>query len=463
MSKHIITLLLMVCLFGSTTQAQSSQTPQAYSAAHFKEVTTEGSSPLQKAVNKPVVHTSPLPFSTNATIDLEWEGTKNEQAFKALQRARALWQKEQTEAALLVLEVTENKLETEQDTELLIKIYQLSANIYEHEGDFSKALYYKKQQVQAQQALMADAGRTVSLRNSADETARINVLQEETALRSRQLGLAILGGSVLFIFALLLYKQSLQNRRLAEELELRVQQRTKDLEDSNQALQRFAYIASHDLKTPLRTIVSLLSLIRKKIKNFKDLELEELMRMTSAGATRMTSMIDSLLTFARVNSSIQPMEHQEISLEAVVESIRENLGNIAINKPLRILSSSLPVVSGNEVKLYQLFQNLITNGLKYNNSTQPTIEVKARPQPGGFHLIQVADNGIGIDAEFHDSVFEMFTRLHSSFDYEGTGIGLALSKLIVEQHGGNIWIEANPSGGTIFCFTLPKSASVKLN
>ncbi|MEO0723101.1 MAG: ATP-binding protein [Bacteroidota bacterium] len=463
MSKHITTLFLMVCLFGSTTQANPTQTPQTYSASHFAKVTAGGASPSQKAVNKPVVHASPMPFSTNSTANLEREVIRNEQALNALQRARMLWQKKQTEAALLVLKDTENKLGEERNSELLAELYQLFALIYEGEGDFRKALHYKEQQVQAQQALMAEAGRTVSLRNSPDEAARINVLQEETTLRSRQLGLAILGGSILFIFALLLYKQSLQNRRLAEELELRVQQRTKDLEDSNQALQRFAYIASHDLKTPLRTIVSLLSLIRRKIKSFKDVELEELMRMTSAGATRMTSMIDSLLTFARVNSSIQPIEPQEISLEAVVGSIRENLGNIEINKPLRILSSSLPVVSGNEVKLYQLFQNLITNGLKYNNSAEPMVEIKAKPQSGDYHLIQVVDNGIGIDEEFHDSVFEMFTRLHSSVDYEGTGIGLALSKLIVEQHGGNIWIEANPTGGTVFCFTLPKTTRGNLN
>ena len=124
---------------------------------------------------------------------------------------------------------------------------------------------------------------------------------------------------------------------------------------------------------------------------------------------------------------------------------------------MRIQSSSLPAVSGNNVKLYQLFQNLITNGLKYNTSKFPTVKIRALNQSGDYYLLQVSDNGIGIPEEFRTSVFDMFKRLHSSSAYEGTGIGLALCKVIVEQHGGRIWIEGNTEGGTSFLFTLPKT------
>ena len=458
MNKRYTTLVFawFAFLFISNAQDQHEYRPQA-----FPESQLSSNPPLEvQAFPKQVVNTSDettnqlLQFSADSSA-IAQEQTKKGQA--ALRRGQLLWEQGLLEPALLNLREAEQILKAEDQLKALMELYQLLALIHEQEENYPAALAYVRQFAQVQRMYLSTPAiaRTTAL--SVDEAAKIDSLKRETNLRVRQLGFAILAGSILLAFMIVVYRQSLQNRRLAEDLEGRVRQRTKNLEESNQALQRFAYIASHDLKTPLRTIVSLLSLIRRKIRSLQDTELEELIQMTTAGAKQMTDMIESILTFARINSSIQPMPREHVQLDSVVESVKEKIGRINTDRPMRIQSSSLPAVSGNNVKLYQLFQNLITNGLKYNTSKFPTVKIRALNQSGDYYLLQVSDNGIGIPEEFRTSVFDMFKRLHSSSAYEGTGIGLALCKVIVEQHGGRIWIEGNPEGGTSFLFTLPKT------
>ncbi len=228
------------------------------------------------------------------------------------------------------------------------------------------------------------------------------------------------------------------------------------LERSNKELQDFTYIASHDLREPLRKISAFGQLLQESLKGKLDEDEEENFAFMIDGATRMQQMVDDLLVYSRVSTKAKPSER--VDLNAVIEDLEnvelavqvEETGGV-INVP-----EPLPPVHADPSQIHQLLQNLLGNGLKYcRKGVPPVITVRGRVVNGNMVRIEVQDNGIGIEEQYCANIFGMFKRLHSREDYEGSGIGLAVCKKIVERHGGEIGVESNPGVGSVFWFTLP--------
>jgi len=229
--------------------------------------------------------------------------------------------------------------------------------------------------------------------------------------------------------------------------------RASELATSNAELERFAYIASHDLQEPLRMVSSFLQLLQKRYSGQLDSKADQYIHYAVDGAERMKALIMDLLEYSRVGTGKENFTAVDtgVIMKEVGEIFREKI--IAARAQIDI--GTLPVVTGDKVQVAQLFQNLLSNALKYHSDKPPVIRIGAREEETHWKF-WVEDNGIGIDPQFFDKIFIIFQRLHNKTDYSGTGIGLAICKKIVERHGGRIWVESSPQQGTTFYFTIHK-------
>ncbi len=226
-----------------------------------------------------------------------------------------------------------------------------------------------------------------------------------------------------------------------------------ELERSNTELQQFAYVASHDLKEPLRMIDGYLKLLDRKYSAMLDERAKRYIGFASAGTSRMQSIIDDLLEYSRVSTRARAFEH--IDSQAALAEALENLSVLIRESGARIEAGPLPAVTADPVQLSQVFQNLIANAVKFRHPERPPLVRVSAIEREGEWLFSVEDNGIGIEPEYSEKVFEIFQRAHGK-DIPGTGIGLAICKRVVERHGGSIWVESEPGSGSIFYFTIPK-------
>jgi signal transduction histidine kinase len=242
-----------------------------------------------------------------------------------------------------------------------------------------------------------------------------------------------------------------------QNLEQRVAERTTELNRINTELQHFSYVISHDLREPLRTISNYLKLLNRRYSDHLPPDAREFVGFAVDGAQRMDRMIVNLLEYSRAGRSDR--EPGPVDMAVVTRQALASLDQ-AIRRAGAVLEvGELPTVTGDATLLGGLMQNLIGNALKYRApDRQPAIRVAAERSEGKW-LFRVADNGIGIDPEFHDRVFQIFQRLHTDAEIEGAGIGLASCKRIVERHGGRIWVESVPGQGSDFLFTLPVAAA----
>lgn len=238
-------------------------------------------------------------------------------------------------------------------------------------------------------------------------------------------------------------------RKKSEE---KLKETVVELERSNKELEKFAYVASHDLQEPLRMIVSYLQLFERKYKDKLDEKGSKYMYYAVDGAKRMQTLIDDLLTYSRVSTrgeEFKPVDGEEILNNALLNlefSIKKNKAVIT--------HDTLPTVLADGGQLVQLFQNLISNAIKFKMpDEEPRIHISTKEEKDKY-IFSVKDNGIGIEPKYADRIFEVFQRLQKRSEYEGTGIGLAISKKIVERHGGKIWVESEPGKGSIFYFTM---------
>ncbi len=238
-------------------------------------------------------------------------------------------------------------------------------------------------------------------------------------------------------------------QRAAEE---RLRVSALALRESNEDLQRFAYIASHDLQEPLRTVIAFSQLLERRLGDKADTEIRELLGFIIDGGVRMQALIQDLLVFSRVVTGGRTLQPTEI--DEVLADVLKSLGASIEETGARLSVDPLPVVLSDPSQLHQVFLNLIGNAIKYRTADPPTIEVSAE-RIGDDWVFSVRDNGIGIEPRHHDRVFEIFQRLHTSEEYEGTGIGLAVVRRIVERHGGRCWLESTPGVGSTFFFSLP--------
>jgi len=227
----------------------------------------------------------------------------------------------------------------------------------------------------------------------------------------------------------------------------------EELERSNRELEHFAYIASHDLQEPLRMISGYVQLLARRYKGRFDTDADEFINFAVDGATRMQNMINALLEYARIKVSseeLPPVESESVFINAV-----KNMGLIISEAGATVTHDPLPEIKADASQLTQLFQNFISNAVKFRrNDISPVVHVSAEKEAGNWHFT-VKDNGIGIDPQYHERIFKLFQRLHTREEYPGAGIGLSVCKKIVERHGGRIWIEPGTGSGTVFHFTIP--------
>ena len=251
----------------------------------------------------------------------------------------------------------------------------------------------------------------------------------------------------------------LEINKLNEKLEQRAVQlenTNKDLKRSNEELEQFAYVASHDLQEPLRMVSSFTQLLARKYKDSLDIDALEFIKYAVDGANRMQDLINDLLEFSRISTRGKPFEPVDCS--SVLGKVRKNLLT-SIDRTLSLITNDdLPIIMADEHQLIRLFQNLIDNSIKFRGDTPPHIYISAKDMNNEW-LFSFRDNGIGIAPEFNERIFIIFQRLHDRDEYPGTGIGLAVSKRIVERHGGKIWYESELGKGTTFYFTIPKRES----
>ena len=226
---------------------------------------------------------------------------------------------------------------------------------------------------------------------------------------------------------------------------------------SNAELEQFAYVASHDLQEPLRAVASCVQLLKKRYGGKLDARADEFITHAVDGTKRMQALITDLLSYSRVGTHAHAFE--TVSCEEVLDDALANLSVALEESGTSIKREPLPTLQADPSQLGQLFQNLIGNAVKFRaEGRRPEISITAKRDKSEW-IFAVADNGIGIEAQYFERIFRVFQRLHTRTRYPGTGIGLAICKKIVERHGGRIWIESRPEEGTTFFFTLPEAQS----
>lgn len=247
-------------------------------------------------------------------------------------------------------------------------------------------------------------------------------------------------------------------QNLSEELALskrQLEENARQLEQSNKDLVDFAHIASHDLRAPIRNIASFAQLIERNKNCHLDEDGKEWLNFIITGAKGAQNLISGLLKYSTADKDMG--EPESFSITDAVRIAEHNLKKVIEEKKAKVTYSEMPVVNANRMLIAQIFQNLISNGLKYNESTNPEVEVGFGETEDKQIYFFVKDNGIGIPAEYRESIFKMFTRLHTAEKYEGSGIGLAFCSRVVGAYDGRMWLESIEGQQTTFFFTLPKA------
>jgi signal transduction histidine kinase len=379
--------------------------------------------------------------------------------------------------------------EISNDLELKKTAYEGLYRFYELKGKKIKAYEILTELVSLKDSLTnGERARELVISQVKYETGRKD--QENKKLKAAQLENQVIianqrsqlflttGLVVVIIFlSLFLYVNNRRRKKFNLALQNTVTERTQELkktnedlsfaneklEQSNLELERFAYIASHDLKSPLRNIISFLSLVMRRLKNRDEPEIKEYLGFAVNNAHQMSNLIQDVLEFSRIDNNKASKEEMVDLNETMVEVV-QNLSERMLGNNAEVICDVLPEIKTNPIQIMQLFQNLAGNGLKYNISQHKKITIKhdiiqdSSDPNKKQHLFIISDNGIGIDTQYHDKIFEMFKRLHSGDEYQGTGIGLAICKKIVQNFNGRIWLDSTVNEGSTFYFTHPMSA-----
>jgi signal transduction histidine kinase len=261
----------------------------------------------------------------------------------------------------------------------------------------------------------------------------------------------------LYIFeksqSLVLSELAVKNQEISDQAEA-LKLKDIKLQKSNHDLQNFAYSAAHDLKEPLRMIGMYNQLLQKRAKGVLDERSEEYMYYMTDGVKRMGKLLDDLLTYSRLGKNEHDLVH--VDLNEMLLTVTQNLTVVIQETNTLVTSAQLPIIKASPTEMMQLFQNIIANAIKFRRQgVIPRINVEYVEQES-THQVSIADNGIGIKAEYQEKVFELFTKLHSMSEYEGSGIGLATCKKIVEELNGQMWLTSTQGVGTTFHFSIPK-------
>lgn len=243
-------------------------------------------------------------------------------------------------------------------------------------------------------------------------------------------------------------------REINMTLENKVIQRTLELEEKSREMEQFAYITSHDLQEPLRTISSFVGLLKDQYYNKLDIKANQYMDFLIQSSDRMGILIKDLLDYSRLGKR---KDLQQADTHSILQEVVDDLDSIIQDNQAVITAGKLPVIECYRTELKLLFQNLLTNAIKFRKKDLPPQITIAAEKTDGFWKFSFHDQGIGIDEQHRERIFTIFQRLHTRREYEGSGIGLAHCKKIAELHGGRIWVESTPGEGSVFYLTLPET------
>jgi signal transduction histidine kinase len=257
-------------------------------------------------------------------------------------------------------------------------------------------------------------------------------------------------GFLAFQDATALKRAEQAQREIAEELLAR----SRELERSNEDLQQFAYVASHDLQEPLRTVASYAQLLERSYADRLDEQGREFLGFIVDGARRMGRLIQDLLAYSRVVNTASTRQFGSVETSVAADMAADNLTATILETGAKVTRDPLPAVWGDPAQFVQLFQNLLANAIQYRSDSPPRIHISSEARDKCW-VFTVADNGIGIEPQYAERIFMPFKRLHGK-DRPGSGVGLAIARKILERHGGRIWVESRPGEGSRFRFTVPQ-------
>ena len=279
---------------------------------------------------------------------------------------------------------------------------------------------------------------------------------------SAAFGTALYTISILIILSILVWNSILslnKTDRWRKEANKELRKNLEELEISNRELKSFAFITSHDLQEPLRTMASYAQLIERRYKGQLDPDADEFLEYMVSGAKRMKSMIQGLLDYSQVET--KGHEFKEVNTEKAFDTALSNLQYSIDQYHAEVTHDPLPLIFADECQIVSVFQNLIDNALKFRKKDEiPEIHISAKKHDNEW-IFSVRDNGIGIEDQYFDIIFEVFKRLHAIGEYSGAGIGLSIVKRIIDRHGGQIWVESSPGYGSTFYFTIPLVTKLK--
>ncbi|MEM6964627.1 MAG: tetratricopeptide repeat protein, partial [Bacteroidota bacterium] len=370
---------------------------------------------------------------------------------------------------------------------ILVDVYKSLANNLESIGENSEANVFYRNFIALQDSLRSEA----TLEKMSDTKMKYEIEQRERDIQKTNIQLQNMYRNFLIVGLLALmvilwqlhtkYKAQTEHNKLQREKNDKIQQQNGELEQAhhkqlemnqllkdqneqmilqnqklerkNDELQRFAYIASHDLKEPLRNIGSFATLLKRRFRGQLGNDADDYIDFITTNVSRMYDLLHEVLMYSKLEN--EEIIYEWVALNEIVDTVKETLKGKIMEGGVDVRIADLPAVKGHRSHLLQLFQNLVSNSIKYNKNENPLVEVGIKENFAGHDLVYfVKDNGIGLDMEFKERVFEIFKRLHGKDEFEGTGVGLAICKKIVTSNNGDIWVESEVGKGATFFFTL---------